>query len=116
MSEAKRGSGRTRRMFDDALKLVARGLPVYVVVAHEGHASFLRCRLPHIPGTLKILWLGDTSLNWPLVWPFPGDRPRVRGAPPNCVVFVDHSAAELRASWLRRELAAAEALALKWDA
>lgn len=88
----KRQTGRTTRMLQAALhEATVNGRAVYVVMPYELMAQNYR-RMPEYRA-LRFETLDSLkTLDW--------QSGRLVGAHPNCLVFVDHAAVEMRFRWL----------------
>jgi hypothetical protein len=82
----KRSSGRTTRMVEHAIRLAATGRTVYVVVLNTAQRMRWENKEP------KVRFETEASLGDDLDW----ERMRLRSAPPNCVLLVDHAVIEAR--------------------
>lgn len=84
--QAKRQTGRTGRLLQEAKRLKQEGRAVYIIAATQRHAQELQRCLP--PGTgIKVETPGSCgNFDWETL--------TLRGAHPNCVTLVDHYAIE----------------------
>lgn len=85
--EDKRNTGRTSRMLEEARRQVRKGRAVYVLCATLSHAQ----HLANDPDNEFIKFETSQSLA-----NFDWSTMIMRGAHPNCLVFVDHWAIESR--------------------
>ncbi|OFV82548.1 MAG: hypothetical protein A2Y78_11265 [Acidobacteria bacterium RBG_13_68_16] len=83
-----RQTGRTTRMLEHAKRLEAEGQVVYVLTASERQADALRAQL----GPETSIQVTPLACVIRLRW----DTLQIEGAPPNCVVLVDHYVIETR--------------------
>ena len=96
-ASARRQTGRTTRMLQEACRLRDEGRAVYVLLANMQHVAMYKGR-PEYDGLRFETWgsLGPSSLD--------DYRLRLRGAHPNCILLVDHYAIESRFAAVLREL------------
>jgi len=92
-NETKRGTGRTTRMLEEAIKQAEAGRAVYVVGAKANHVWALEEAVKDICGK-SASSLGIKFETAHTVGNFDWKTLTLRGAHPNCVVLVDHYAIE----------------------
>lgn len=86
-----RGTGRTHRMIQEAIRLAREGRAVYVIAADQSHRKLLESQIPDGLG-ISVETPGTTgNFDW--------QRMELRGAHENCVVLADHYAIE--SNWPR---------------
>ena len=85
-NEAKKRTGRTTRMLNEAIRLADEGRAVYVIAASHDHARRLSALLPEDCGVKVEPPDAKGNLDW--------QATRLQGGHPNCVVLVDHYAIE----------------------
>ena len=95
--ESKRMTGRTTRMLEEAVRAAKEGHAVYVVMADQRQIAMYRAS-PRYKG-IKFETFDGLRLSLDI------ETLRMRGAHPNCRLFVDHYAIERRFGALIREWA-----------
>ena len=82
--------GKTTAMLRKALDLARVGRAVYIVCIDMKHASALREQNPELDSLGVKFECADSLRN------FEWETGRLKGAHPNCIVLVDHAAAEAK--------------------
>lgn len=90
-ANARKGTGRTTRMLQEAIRLALAGRAVYVVGANSAHAKTLEAQLAALsPPERHGIKFEDATRFPELDW----NTMTIRRAHPKCVVLVDHYAIE----------------------
>ncbi len=96
---SKRQTGRTTRMLAAAMDAARAGRAVYVVGADANHARALLDMCPPEARSLGVKF--ESARRLPELDMRTGE---MRGAHPNCLVFIDHYAVETRVAWALNEM------------
>lgn len=98
--ESLKGTGRTTRMLQEAIKLSEQGRAVYVVAVSHPHAARLQHVLDEMAGRANHGIKVETAQALGFSW----EQLRVPGAHDNCVFLIDHGAIEWQFSRVLAEL------------
>lgn len=96
-----RQTGRTTRMVNAAIKAAQAGRAVYIVAATDHERKYIECIIERLGFDryrlgIKVEHPAPHNLEWKIM--------KLRGAHPNCEVFVDHHAIEVQFRQVLNEL------------
>jgi len=94
--ETNRGTGRTTRMLEEAVRLAEANRAVYVVMGNHQQAKTFENKMPQGLGIQFETAQSLSNFDWETL--------TLPGAHPNCVVLVDHYAIESKFNRILEEL------------